>query len=497
MVTVPTITGGAATPFILTPGAGGTQVAKGSQLQLQGGIAVVGEPIILSGKGNPLQTEVQSVNISAPVYGSFQLTFTNPNPTVQLTSTTTSIPVGASAAQVEAALNGLASIQAGSGQVGAEPGRVTVTRNGLNTYLVVFQGGFFGGSQPWSKQTIAVTGTSGTFDLHFTGYAPSATVTVGATPAVTLANLQSALNAILADLDAPGGGTGTVSVASTSTGYLLTFGGSLKDVAVPVLLATNFTGAPLPGVAIGQQAWLVATPAKQLVSTSGPGGTFTLGFTGFLPTATVTVGANAAATRASLQTALNTLLGNASSPGGGTGTATVDATATGNFVITFGGSLVSATPPKLVAGSFTGPAGASILQLGSTGTVAEVIQGGTTNKTPTQWFSSGPSPVGNAEVNLEAATSNADISGSITSVVTDPSDPSIIFISTAGGGGRPDDGGRTWAPSSTASRRCNPSTLTRRSNTDVYTLTFTDPFTEFSNDYAVAPSRPACESRPP
>ena len=477
LITVPSITGGTATPFVLTTGVGGTHVADGSQLQLQGGITVVGEPIVLAGQGNPLQTEVQHISINAPIYGSFQLTFTNPNP-APLTSTTASLPVGASAAQVEAALNALPAIQAGDGTGG---GSVTVTRDGLTAYTVIFEGSFFGSSQPWSKQAVTVTGTSGTFDVNFTGFAPKATVVVGATQAATLTSLQAALDSILLDLDAPGGGTGTASVALTSTGeYLITFGGSLADVAVPLLQSTNFTGTPLPTTTIKNQAWLTASAAQQLISTSGAaGGTFNVNFAGFAPTANVTIGATNAATRANLQTAINNLLANASSPGGGLGTATVDATLTGNYIVTFGGSLTGLAVPTLVVGTFTGGAGAGVNGTGSTASVGEVIQGGTTNATPTQWFSSGPSPVSNGAVNLQAATKKANISGSITSVITDPTDANIIYIATAGGGAwKTYDAGNTWAPlfdgvstvQSFNTNGANPAT-------DTYTLTYTDPFT--------------------
>ena len=154
LVTVPSISTGAATPFVVTDGSGGTVVANGAQVQLQGGITVVGEPIIIAGTGNPLATEVQSVSVTGAKFGSFQLTFTNPNP-ISTTSTTVSLPIGASAAQVQNALNALASIQAGNGAGG---GSVLVNESGWNVSTVLFQGTFVGASQPWSKQAVTVRG---------------------------------------------------------------------------------------------------------------------------------------------------------------------------------------------------------------------------------------------------------------------------------------------------------------------------------------------------
>lgn len=489
LITTPTVIGGTTTLEILTTGTGGTIVSDGAQLQLQGGITVTNEPITLAGDGNPLQNEVQRVTVSSPEYGSFQLSFTNPNP-VALTSTTPSIPSGASAAEVQAALNALASIQAGDGNGG---GSVYVTRDGWNTYTVLFQGSFLGASQPWSKQVVSVTGTSGAFTLNFNGYQPTANVMIGATPAATLASLQSALNTILADLDSPGGGTGTATVALTPAGkFQITFGGSLAGVAVPLLQTSNVLGVPVPTVNVVNEAWLVSTVAQQVVSTSGTSGSFNLNFAGFAPQATVSLGATPAATLATLQTALNTLLTNPASPGGGTGTAIVELTATNNFRITFGGSLFGVpNVPILVASNFSGGAGAGITTTGATSGVAEVIQGGTANATPTTWFNSGPAPVANAAVNLVAPTSGQNnISGPITSVTVDPGDQNIIYITTPGGGAwKTYNAGApvvTWEPLFDGISTVETWTVGGvNPQNDNYALTYTDPFT--GNRYTTPP----------
>ena len=222
------------TANILTTGQGGTVVADGAQLQMQGGISVTGEPVVLEGAGDGLESEEQRVSVSGPTYGSFQLTFTNPATSV--VSTTASLPIGASAALVQNALNALPSINStvtsiamvnggsaytapvvtitGGGGTGAtatatvvggaitgititypgsgytsaptvtitDPtgsgalatasvgGSVSVAENGLNQYDVVFEGTFAGASQPWSEQSVTVNGTT-TMPVTVTGTA--------------------------------------------------------------------------------------------------------------------------------------------------------------------------------------------------------------------------------------------------------------------------------------------------------------------------------------
>jgi autotransporter-associated beta strand protein len=139
--------------------------------------------------------------------------------------------------------------------------------------------------------------------------------------------------------------------------------------------------------------------------------------------------------------------------------------------------------PLLIASNFANSSGgilpgAAIVSTGGTAVANEVIQGGTTNATPTQWFNSGPSPVSNALVNLSGAKA-ANISGPVTSIVADPNDPNILYITTAGGGAwKTNDGGVTWIPlfdnhSSVQAfdvYGLNPTT-------DSFSINYTDPFT--------------------
>jgi autotransporter-associated beta strand protein len=130
---------GSVTVTALTDGRGGIAVANGAQLQMQGGITVSGKPLQIQGQGNPSVPDVQSLTIGG-VAGAFSLSFTNPNPG-GVTSTTSSLPAGASALQVQTALNQLASIQQGGGASG---GFVTVNEPGSGVYTITFEGTFLG-----------------------------------------------------------------------------------------------------------------------------------------------------------------------------------------------------------------------------------------------------------------------------------------------------------------------------------------------------------------
>ncbi len=64
---------------------------------------------------------------------------------------------------------------------------------------------------------------------------------------------------------------------------------------------------------------------------------------------------------------------------------------------------------------------------------------------PVQWFSTSPGPINNGAT--PSASTGLPVSGRVTGVATDPSDPNVIYISTAGGGAwKTIDGGKTWHP---------------------------------------------------
>src|SRR5262249_20218685 len=125
---------GSVTVSAFTEGQGGTVVSSGAQLQLQGGITVTGKPLQIQGQGDPAVPEVQIITVGA-LPGAFALSFTNP--ITGDTSTTSGLPSGASAFQVQAGLNQLTSIQEGSGAGG---GSVAVSETGSGVYTITFRG---------------------------------------------------------------------------------------------------------------------------------------------------------------------------------------------------------------------------------------------------------------------------------------------------------------------------------------------------------------------
>lgn len=480
-VNVVNLSGGSATEAITTTGTGGVVVSSGAQLQMEGGINVVGVPIILEGTGNPLESQVQTIDVNGPEYGTFQLSFTNPNPT-SVTSTTASLPIGASAAQVQAALNALPSIEAGSGSGG---GSVTVTENALDVYTVLFQGTFAGDSQPWSVQSVAISGSdTQTFNLGFTGYSATEPVMISGSPTsfATQTNLADALKALLENVESPGGGAGTASVSLAPGGnsLLVTFGGALAGVSVPLLTATPATGA---NATIAYQSWLTASSAQDTLAVSGPpGSSFDLSFSGVPGVPQVVgIGGSTLATQNALRMALDNLLANPSAPGGGTGTGVVEATSTGNFLVTFTGALAGQQVAPLVVSNPTNGAGAGVTLTGASVSIGVSVQGGTTNATPTSWFNTGSEETTGA-VNLGSANA-ADIAGPVTSITTDPSDPNTLYIATAGGGVWKTNNANlgndtTWTPvfgslSTVQSFIVNGS----NASTDSYTLIYTNPTT--------------------
>jgi autotransporter-associated beta strand protein len=212
----------------------------------------------------------------------------------------------------------------------------------------------------------------------------------------------------------------------------------------------------------GQALGGVPISAVQLLTLSNVvAGTsqFTLSFGNSPPTAPITyTGGIADATN--IQDALNALP-SITSQGG-----SVSVVAQGSvFSITFGGYLTGFHQPKLKANITTGPGTASvdISQDGSGGVIvasgASVqLQGGITvagkpiivqgqglptgPNPPLQWFNVGPAP----ELNGQTA-GNGNVSGRVTGMAVDPTDPNTIYIATAGGGAwKTINGGQTWLP---------------------------------------------------
>lgn len=369
-----------------TDGQGGTIVKSGAQLQLQGGITVANEPLQIQGQGSPAEPEVQTVTLG-DASGGFALSFTNP--ITSTASTSVGLPVGASAIQVQAALNQMLSIQQGNGSGG---GYVQVQQTNDGIYYVSFLGSFFGQSglpllsiAPVPVQIVAITGTSGSFTLNFTG---NATTTVPLAPTIR----------------ASGGIT----------------------------------------------------------------------------------------TAESLENALNALLANASQPGGGAGKAMVlDTGVAGTFFVSFGGSLASpAVVPMLQASNFLGNAFATVSSINSATTFpSRRVQGGSAIATPLSWFELGPSPIENGQIFNSASPTRGDVTGRVTGVTTDPADPNVMYISTAGGGSWKTVNATAatplWTPLFDSSSALERFFIAGKSGT--FTLTFTNPITGASSTTPALP----------
>src|SRR6185369_10118555 len=91
--------------------------------------------------------------------------------------------------------------------------------------------------------------------------------------------------------------------------------------------------------------------------------------------------------------------------------------------------------------------GASVQLQGNIAVAGEALDiqgaGATTTSTVTSsWFAQGPGPILNGEV---PGTTNTNVTGSVTSVQVDPSDPNSIYITAADGGAwHTKDGGQSW-----------------------------------------------------
>lgn len=419
-----------------TEGDGGTIVADKAQLQLHGGLTVTGEPLMLQGQGSPLQSEVQRFSVSAPAAGTFRLTFKN--------STTGDLAIGASAAEVQASLNQLADIIAGNGSGG---GSVAVNLSGLGTYTVAFRGSFVGTDQPQivasvAQQVVAVSGTTGTFKLYFTGDAVHETIALA--PTATALDIENALNTLLTTTTAvPAGGIARVAQVSPGS-FRVTFVGTLAGKVVPALVSTISTGIASVTVDAGGSSYSGATT----VTFTGGGGS----------------GATASATIAGgVITAINVV-----TPGS-------NFTSIPTVTITDGaGSGASATAILTTDDIIT-----SVSPTGATSLGFTVVQGATANATPTQWFSAGPSYVSNAQVNLGAANPLQNIAGPVTGVTVNPADRNVIYISTAGGGSwKTTNGGITWTPLFDSLSTVQKLAIQGSDPiTDTFTLVYTDPFT--------------------
>ena len=352
--------------------------------------------------------------------------------------TTAPLPITATAAQVQAALNALSGVT-------ADVGAVTVTRTG-NVFTVVFGTALtpdvpFLVATPLGGAEVTVSGGNAPLDNLNGDNAWRGPVTLNAGTRVASA-ANSRLSLLGAIDDDPNPAAGGSDFVKRGIGDLILAGNNtyrgttLIDQGVVTAMSSTAFGTTASGTTVSAGAQLqlqgsltvagepltiqgAGLANSQTLAVSGTAGTYTLTFSG------QTTPAQAFnATAADIQTALDNL----STIGGVGGSVAVTTDPNAGFVITFLGSLANATVPLIAAA----------------GTGGTVVTTGvlTPPNFPARWFSVGPAPSNNGQAAKQLPTS-----GRITSVAADPTDPDVIYVATAGGGAwKSKDGGHTWLP---------------------------------------------------
>ncbi len=425
--------------------------------------------------------ELQSITVGGTP-GTYTLTFNG--------HTTAPISHSATAAEVQAALNALPSISG----VG---GTVSVTQSG-NVYMVQFLGSLVGFNQP---QLVATSSGGPILTIATLMNGDGAALQLQSSVAWLNGGVSTGMNIWHENLvlNSPGNTAfgssaltvlgndnlwrGSVNLLDSATIQVppsarLTIFGGVTDTGAPTVSGSNLTligGGKLAlggngtfrGTTYVDEGTLVVannsalgatgiSEVQQVELTGFSLGTFTLEFNG-----SVTPELPFIATAAQVQAALNALPSIAGVNGSVSVSRTDDV-----FTITFGGSFFGFDQPQLIGQGFGGANVASITTLvqGGGGTIVAdgaslqlqgsvaiageplILQGkGTanTNNVPVGWFNEGPSPSNNWPApNIPSA-----VTGRVTGVVADPSDPNVIYAATAAGGvWKTKNGGQTWLP---------------------------------------------------
>ena len=288
--------------------------------------------------------------------------------------------------------------------------------------------------------TLPTVSGAGTFTLTFNGVT---------TPAIKF-NSPTLVTDLTNDLDALStiGGVGaSVTVAATSNPlvFTITFGGSLAGMNPPLLTGTS-TGAANPVI-------------------TGPGSDLTKLDAGEL----VLGGANTY--RGVTHVGLSTTLGDATNLPGGI------------LTIENGQALGSPTggAAQVATGSTMQIQGNLVIS-GKTLTIQGSGLGAPPQNVPVQWFNIGPGPENNNTTPsvVDPSLTNEPVSGRVTGVATDPQDPNVMYISTAGGGAwKTINDGLTWQQLFDSLPSVQTVSLTVLPGhtlmaTDTFTLTYTD-----------------------
>ncbi len=213
---------GGALPTVATisDGGGATYVFNGAQLQMAGNVTVANEPLVVQGTGSNLEPTEQTITLGGATTGNFSLTFNGK-------TTTASLAVGATAAQVAEAFNGVSAVQ-----------------------------------------TVTVSGTAGTFTLGFGSQTTgSLAYNAAATDVATALNGLSNINGAVSVTETTTTITSSIGLTVPANVFTVTFGGSLADVAVATL-----TAAPSNGTAVAIATVLAGNPGLPSVVGAGIGG---------------------------------------------------------------------------------------------------------------------------------------------------------------------------------------------------------------------------------
>jgi autotransporter-associated beta strand protein len=283
--------------------------------------------------------------------------------------------------------------------------------------------------------------------------------------------------------------TGTISDGANPADLIMDGPGELALAGSNTYRGSTFVNRGVLTVENNQALGGAATAAVQTVTIPSSVTAFTLTFNS-AQTQPIAYTGNAATDAAAIQSALNKLntIGGAPDVGG---SVTVVGTSPGVFSVVFLGSLLGFSQPQMSAAvtGGSGTIGVVTTTAGSGGTIVAngaslqlaagvtiggkplmVIGQGSSNApaVPPQWFQVGPAPVNNGQT---ASTEN--VSGRVTGIAVNPSDPNVIYLATAGGGAwKTNDGGKSWRPLFDSVPEIQSVTINNTSEILQFTLTF-------------------------
>jgi large repetitive protein len=420
---------------------GGTEVANNSQLQLQGGITVAGEPLTLQGSGGNLEPTEQTFTVgtsttSGGFSGAYTLNFNNAAALTLVGNTTIN-------SATVTGLSSTAQLAVGmqvSGS-GIPAGTTILAINSASSITL-------------SANATATGSPTLTFTIQLAYNASAAQIQAYLQSLSTVGNQGGQISVNVQSVNPGANDTQSFFVpnaATSATNFGLSFGSGIANNTGNIFSVTNpysptnyFSNAIQIGNALDALPSIGGASVGGSVTVSGTFATVG-GIAGVLYSVTFIGGLG---NRALASLVIPTSgLGAPSGPGA-SGIAmqshTPGAAPSITYQAIFQGAFSGVNQPLLTVPSVSGNTTVS--------TPALKLAGGTTNSTPDQWFSNsqGTGTISTAITNAQSyfGTTNAEnASGPVTSVAVDPSDASVIYVATAGGGAwRTEDGGQSWQP---------------------------------------------------